>query len=135
MKFKTRALTEQELLNQEKEDQMEYNRIMKLSDKDEEILTPQQMKELDFPLTQTEQLPSTTTPTNNQQTQSESPIDSNTLQQVIPSLPPEIQQILAMVIPQLQSDSTLLDLVSMMNSQTDEEISDSTIEKLEKLFQ
>ena len=135
MKFKTRALTEQELMNQEKEDQMEYNRIMKVIDKDESNLSPELMKELDSPSTKTEQLPSTTTPTNNQQTQSESPIDLNTLQQVIPSLPPEIQQILAMVIPQLQSDSTLLDLVSMMNSQTDEEISDSTIEKLESLFQ
>ncbi len=47
LKFKTRALTEQELMNQEKEDQMEYNRIMNISDEDEEKLSPELMKELD----------------------------------------------------------------------------------------
>ena len=47
LKFKTRALTEQELMNQEKEDQMEYNRIMNISDEDKEKLSPELMKELD----------------------------------------------------------------------------------------
>ena len=47
LKFKTRALTEQELMNQEKEEQMEYNRIMNISDEDEEKLSPELMKELD----------------------------------------------------------------------------------------
>ena len=135
MKFKTRALTEQELMNQEKEDQMEYNRIMKIIDKDESNLSPELMKELDSPSTKTEQLPSTTTPTNKQQTASESPVNLEALENLMSTLPPEMSQILAMVIPQLDSESTLLDLVSMMNSQMDEEISDSQLESLEGLFE
>ena len=135
MKFKTRALTEQELMNQEKEDQMEYNRIMKIIDKDESNLSPELMKELDSPLTKTEQLPSTTTQTNKQQTQSESPVNLEALESLMSTLPPEMSQILAMLIPQLDSESTLLDLVSMMNSQMDGEISDSQLESLEDLFE
>jgi len=51
------------------------------------------------------------------------------------TLPPELSQILAMAIQQLPSGSNLLDLVSMMNSLTDEEITDSQLESLEDLFE
>ena len=82
-----------------------------------------------------ELLPSTITPTNKQQTQSESPVNLQVLENLMSTLPPELSQILGMVTPQLGSESNLLDLVSMMNSQMDGEISDSVLENLEGLFQ
>jgi len=78
--------------------------------------------------------PSNITPTEEQQAVSKAQVNSEVLENLMSTLPPELSQILAMVTPQLQSGSTLLDLVSMMNSQTDEEISDSTLESLEGLF-
>ena len=111
-------------MNLEKEQEELYNEI---------IL--KQTKQQDSPSTKTEQLPSTTTPTNKQQTQLESPVNLEALESLMSTLPPEMSQILAMVIPQLDSESTLLDLVSMMNSQMDEEISDSQLESLEGLFE
>ena len=89
----------------------------------------------DLPSTQTELSPSTTTPTENQQNESKAQGNLEVLENLMSTLPPELSQILAMVIPQLESGSTLLDLVSMMNSQMDGEISDSQLESLEGLFE
>ena len=131
-----RPLTMQEKLDQEKEDEMIYKEIMQPSRKEKQNLSSELTKELDYLLTQTEQLPSSTTPTDNQQTQSESPINLQLLQQLIPSLPPQIQQILDTVIPLLDSESTLTDLVSMMNSRMEGETIDSaTLDLLKQLFQ
>ena len=131
-----RPLTMQEKLDQDKEDQMIYKEIMQPSRKEKQTLSSELTKELDYLLTQTEQLPSSTTPTDNQQTQSESPINLQLLQQLIPSLPPQIQQILDTVIPLLDSESTLTDLVSMMNSRMEGETIDSaTLDLLKQLFQ
>ena len=85
--------------------------------------------------TQMEPSPSITTPTENQPVESNLQVNSEVLENLMSTLPPEISQILAMVIPQLGSESNLLDLVSMMNSLTDEEISDSQLESLEDLFE
>ena len=84
---------------------------------------------------QTELSLSTTTPTEEQQNKLEPPVNLEVLENLMSTLPPELSQTLAMVIPQLQSGSNLLDLVSMMNSLTDEEITDSQLESLEGLFQ
>ena len=131
-----RPLTMQEKLDQEKEDQMIYKEIMQPSRKEKQKLSSELTKELDYLLTQMEQLPSSTTPTDNQQTQSESPINLQLLEQLTPSLPPQIQQILDMVIPLLDSESTLTDLVSMMNSRMEGETIDSaTLDLLKQLFQ
>ena len=124
MNSNVRPLSAQEEVNLEKEQEELYNEI---------IL--KQTNPQDFPSTQMEQLPSTTTPTNEQQTQSESRVNSQVLENLMSTLPPELSQILATVIPQLGSESNLLDLVSMMNSQMDGEISDSVLENLEGLFQ
>ena len=91
-------------------------------------------KKQDSLLTQTEQLPSTTTPTENQQNESKLEVNSQVLQNLMSTLPPELSQILVTAIQQLPSESTLEDLVSLMNSLTDEEISDSQLESLEELF-
>ena len=109
--------------NLEKEQEELYNEI---------IL--KQTNQQDSPLTQTEQLPFTTTPIENQQNQSEPQVNLEVLENLMSTLPPELSQTLAMAIPQLQSGSNLLDLVSMMNSLTDEEITDSQLESLEGLF-
>ena len=124
MNSNVRPLSAQEEVNLEKEQEELYNEI---------IL--KQTSPQDFPSTQMEQLLSTTTPTNEQQTQLESPVNSQVLENLMSTLPPELSQILATVIPQLGSESNLLDLVSMMNSQMDGEISDSVLENLEGLFQ
>ena len=92
-------------------------------------------KPQDSPLTQTEQLPSTTTPVEQTQNESKIQVNSEVLQNLMSTLPPELSQILAMAIQQLPSESNLLDLVSMMNSLTDEEITDSQLESLEDLFE
>ena len=101
------------------------------SNQEEQTLTRPQ----DFPLTQTEQLPSTTTPVEQTQNESKIQVNSEVLQNLMSTLPPELSQILAMAIQQLPSESNLLDLVSMMNSLTDEEITDSQLESLEDLFE
>ena len=90
----------------------------------------------DSPSTQTEQLPSTTTPTEEsaEQIKSKPQVNLEVLENLMSTLPPELSQILAMAIQQLPSGSNLLDLVSMMNSLTDEEITDSQLESLEDLF-
>ena len=124
MNSNVRPLSAQEEVNLEKEQEELYNEI---------IL--KQTKEQDFQSTQMELSPSITTPANEQQMQSESPVSLEVLENLMSTLPPEQSQILAMVIPQLQSGSNLLDLVSMMNSQMDGEISDSVLESLEGLFQ
>ena len=110
-------------------DSVEMKMLEELSNNKEELTKPQ-----DFPSTQTEQLLSSTTPTEEQQSQSKPQVNLEVLENLMSTLPPEQSQILAMVIPQLQSGSNLLDLASMMNSLTDEEISDSTLESLEDLF-
>ena len=124
-----RPLSAQEEVNLEKEEQEEYERLI-LSNKEEELTSEQ-----DSPSTVTEQSPSTTTPINEQQTQSESPVNLEALENLMSTLPPEVSQILAMAIPQLDSESNLLDLVELMNSQMDGEISDSVLEDLETLFE
>ena len=90
--------------------------------------------EQDLPLTKTEQSLSSTTPTEKQEKESKLQVNSEVLENLISTLPPELSQTLALAIQQLPSESTLLDLVSLMNSLTDEEISDSMLEKLEELF-
>ena len=124
MKKKMAEMKALEELAKKKEQEELYNEI---------IL--KQTKQQDSPSMKTEQSPSTTTPTNKQQTQLENPVNLEALESLMSTLPPEMSQILAMVIPQLDSESTLLDLVSMMNSQMDEEISDSQLESLEGLFE
>ena len=129
MNSNVRPLSAQEEVNLEKEEQEEYERLI-LSNKEEELTSEQ-----DSPSTVTEQSPSTTTPINEQQTQSESPVNLEALENLMSTLPPEVSQILAMAIPQLDSESNLLDLVELMNSQMDGEISDSVLEDLETLFE
>ena len=128
MNSNVRPLSAQEEVNLEKEEQEEYERLI-LSNKEEELTSEQ-----DSPSTVTEQSPSTT-PINEQQTQSESPVNLEALENLMSTLPPEVSQILAMAIPQLDSESNLLDLVELMNSQMDGEISDSVLEDLETLFE
>ena len=128
MTYQYNPRSNQETHNEMLEDLDRYERLILSNNKEE--LTNQQ----DSLSTQTEQLPSTPTPTNEQQTASESPVNLEVLENLMSTLPPELSQTLAMAIQQLPSESTLLDLVSMMISLTDEEISDSVLEKLEDLF-
>ena len=128
MNSNVRPLSAQEEVNLEKEEQEEYERLI-LSSNKETLTKPQ-----DFPSTQTELSLSTTTPTEEQQNQSRPQVNSEVLENLMSTLPPELSQILGMAIQQLPSESNLLDLVSMMNSQMDEEISDSMLESLEDLF-
>ena len=121
MNSNVRPLSAQEEVNLDKEQEELYNEII-------------QTKPQDSLSMQMEQSPSSTTPTSNQQTASESPVNLEVLENLMSTLPPELSQILATVIQQLPSGSNLLDLVSMMNSLTDEEISDSVLESLEGLF-
>ena len=124
-----RPLSNQEEHNLMLEEEERYEEMMELSNNKETLTKPQ-----DSTLTQTEQLPSTITPIEEQQKKSELQIDSEVLENLMSTLPPELSQILVMAIQQLPSGSTLLDLVSMMNSLTDEEITDSQLESLEDLF-
>ena len=124
MNSNVRPLSAQEEVNLENEQEELYN----------EIILKQTNPQYS-PSTQMELLPSTITPTNEQQTQSESPVNLQVLENLMSTLPPELSQILAMAIQQLPSGSNLLDLVSMMNSLTDEEITDSQLESLEDLFE
>ena len=110
------------------EDLDRYERLILSNNKEE--LTSQQ----DSPLMRTEQSLSSTTPAEEMQKELKLQVDSKVLENLMSTLPPELSQTLAMAIQQLPSESTLLDLVSMMNSLTDEEISDSVLEKLEDLF-
>ena len=118
-----RQLSEQQIANEEKEEMEEYERLVL-----------QQTNPQDSPSTQMEPSPSITTPTESQQVESNLQVNSEVLENLMSTLPPELSQILAMVIQQLPSGSNLLDLVSMMNSLTDGEISDSVLESLEDLF-
>ena len=123
---------------QEHNEQMENEEITLMLEKlsnNKELQTQTLTKAQDSPLTQTEQSPSTITPTEEQPKKSELQVDSQVLENLMSTLPPELSQILATAIQQLPSGSTLLDLVSMMNSLTDEEISDSQLESLEDLFE
>ena len=118
-----RQLSEQQIANEEKEEMEEYERLVL-----------KQTNPQDSPSTQMEPSPSITTPTENQQVSSTPQINSEVLENLMSTLPPELSQILVMAIQQLPSGSNLLDLVSMMNSQMDGEISDSVLESLEGLF-
>ena len=124
-----RPLSNQEEHNLMLEEEERYEQMMQLSNNKETLTKPQ-----NSPLTQTEQLPSTITPIEEQQKKSDLQVDSEVLENLMSTLPPELSQTLATVIPLLQSESNLLDLVSMMNSQMDEGISDSVLESLEDLF-
>ena len=113
-----------------------HNEMMEDQERYEELILKEELtKEQASLSTQMEPLQSSTTPTSNPQTASESPVNLEVLENLMSTLPPEISQILAMVIPQLDSESNLLDLVSMMNSQMDGEISDSVLGSLEALFE
>ena len=129
MNSNVRPLSAQEEVNLEKEEQEEYERLI-LSNNKEKLTKPQ-----DSPSTQTELLPSTTTPVEKTQNESKLQVNSEVLLNLMSTLPPELSQILAMAIQQLPSESNLLDLISMMNSLTDEKISDSQLESLEDLFE
>ena len=123
MNSNVRPLSAQEEVNLEKEQEELYNEIILKQTKPQDSLS-----------TQMEQSPSTTTPVEETQNELGLQVNSKVLQNLMSTLPPELSQILAMVIQQLPSGSNLLDLVSMMNSLTDEEISDSQLESLEDLF-
>ena len=114
----------------EEEIALELERLSNNKEQKTQTLTKAQ----DFPLTQTEQLLSTTTPVEETQKKLGLQVNSEVLENLMSTLPPELSQILDTAIQQLPSGSTLLDLVSMMNSLTDEEISDSQLESLEDLF-
>ena len=129
MSYSYNPMSVQQEHNEMVQDEKITQMLEELSSNKEELTKPQ-----DSPLTQTEQLPSTTTPIEKQQNESKPLVNLEVLENLMSTLPPELSQILATVIPQLQSESNLLDLVSMMNSLTDEEISDSTLESLEDLF-
>ena len=124
-----RPLSNQEEHNLMLEEEERYEEMMELSNNKEELTNPP-----DSLLTQMELSPSTTTPTEEQQNKLEPPVNLEVLENLMSTLPPELSQILATAIQQLPSESTLLDLVSMMNSLTDEKITDSQLESLEDLF-
>ena len=128
MNSNVRPLSAQEEVNLEKEEQEEYERLIHSSNK-ETLTNPQ-----DSLSTQMELSPSIITQTEEQQNQLEPQVNSEVLENLMSTLPPELSQILATVIPQLQSGSSLQDLSSMMSSQMDEEISDSMLESLGDLF-
>ena len=132
MNSNVRPLSAQEEVNLEMEEQEEYERLILSNNKEQKTQTLTNSQ--DSPSTQTEQLPSTTTPVEKTQNQSDQQVNLEVLENLMSTLPPELSQILATVIPQLGSESNLLDLVSMMNSQMDGEISDSQLESLEELF-
>ena len=128
MSYQYNPRSNKETHNEMLEDLDRYERLI-LSNNKEELTNPQ-----DSPSMQMELSPSITTPIEEQQNELELQVNLEVLENLMSTLPPELSQILAMVIPQLQSESTLLDLVSMMNSQTDEKITDSQLESLEDLF-
>ena len=128
MSYQYNPRSNQETHNEMMENLELYEELI-LSNNKEELTNPQ-----DSPSMQMKLSPSIITPIEEQQNESELQVNSEVLENLMSTLPPELSQILAMVIPQLQSESTLLDLVSMMNSQTDEKISDSVLENLEGLF-
>ena len=128
MSYQYNPRSNQETHNEMMENLELYEELI-LSNNKEELTNPQ-----DSPSIQMELSPSITTPIEEQQNESELQVNSEVLENLMSTLPPELSQILAMVIQQLPSESTLLDLVSMMNSLTDEEISDSQLESLEDLF-
>ena len=133
MSYQYNPRSNQETHNEMLEDLELYEKLILSNNKEQttETLTKPQ----DSPSTQMELSPSTTTPTENQQNKLNQNVNSEVLESLMSTLPPELSQILAMAIQQLPSGSTLLDLVSMMNSLTDEEITDSQLELLEGLFQ
>ena len=128
MNSNVRPLSAQEEVNLENEEQEEYERLIHSSNK-ETLTNPQ-----DSLSTQMELSPSIITQTEEQQNQLEPQVNSEVLENLMSTLPPELSQILGMAIQQLPSESNLLDLVSMMNSQMDGEISDSMLESLGDLF-
>ena len=130
MSYSYNPMSVQQEHNEMVQDEKITQMLEELSNNKEELTKTQ-----NSPLTQTEQLPSTTTPTEEQQNQSRPQVNLEVLENLMSTLPPEQSQILAMVIPQLRSGSNLLDLASMMNSLTDEEITDSQLESLEDLFE
>ena len=129
MSYQYNPRSNQETHNEMMEDQELYEELI-LSNNKEKLTKPQ-----DSPSMQMELSPSITTPIEEQQNESSLNVNSEVLENLMSTLPPELSQILATVIPQLGSESNLLDLVSMMNSQMDGEISDSVLESLEGLFQ
>ena len=129
MSYSYNPMSVQQEHNEMVQDEKITQMLEELSNNKEELTKTQ-----DSPSTQTEQLPSTTTPAEEQPNQSRPQVNLEVLENLMSTLPPELSQILATVIPQLPSESNLLDLVSMMNSLTDEEISDSQLESLEDLF-
>ena len=133
MSYQYNPRSNKETHNEMLEDLELYEKLILSNNKEQttETLTKPQ----DSPSTQMELSPSTTTPTENQQNKLNQNVNSEVLESLMSTLPPELSQILAMAIQQLPSESTLLDLVSMMNSLTDEEISDSQLESLEDLFE
>ena len=130
MSYSYNPMSLQQEHNEMVQDEQITQMLEELSNNKEELTKPQ-----NSPLMQTEQLPSITTPTEEQQNKSEPQVNLEVLENLMSTLPPELSQILATVIPQLGSESNLLDLTSMMNSQMDGEISDSVLESLQGLFQ
>ena len=100
MNSNVRPLSAQEEVNLEKEEQEEYERLI-FSNSKKELTKPQ-----DSPSTQMELSPSTTTPTEEQPKESEPPINLEVLENLMSTLPPELSQTLAMVIPQLNQGRT-----------------------------
>ena len=132
MTYQYNPRSNQETHNEMMEDLERYERLILSNNKEQttETLTKPQ----DSPSTQMELSPSTTTPTENQQNKLNQEVNLEVLENLMFTLPPELSQILATAIQQLPSESTLLDLVSMMNSLTDAKITDSQLELLEALF-
>ena len=133
MSYQYNPRSNQETHNEMLENLELYEELILSNNKEEKTQTL--TKAQDFPSTQTEQLPSTITPVEETQNESGLQVNSEVLRNLMSTLPPELSQILAMAIQQLPSGSNLLDLVSMMNSLTDEEITDSQLESLEDLFE
>ena len=130
MSYSYNPISLQQEHNEMVQDEEITQMLEELSNNKEELTKPQ-----NSPSTQTELTLSTPTPTEEQQSKLEPQVNLEVLENLMSTLPPELSQILATVIPQLQSGSNLLDLVSMMNSLTDEEITDSQLESLEDLFE
>ena len=133
MTYQYNPRSNQETHNEMLENLELYEELILSNNKEQttETLTKPQ----DSPSTQMELSPSTTTPTENQQNRLNQVVNLEVLENLMFTLPPELSQILATAIQQLPSESTLLDLVSMMNSLTDAKITDSQLELLEGLFQ
>ena len=74
----------------------------------------------------------TTTPVEKTQNQSDQQVNLEVLENLMSTLPPELSQILDMVIQQFPSGLTLESLNSMMNSLTDEKISTSDFKTIKE---